>query len=143
METTSKTVVTVESSIQATVEKVWEYWTKPEHITMWCNASEDWHSPRAENDLRVGGKFMTRMEARDGSMGFDFDGVYDAVRVHESIEYTLGDNRKVRITFKPQGDRTYVTEVFEAEDTNPVEMQQTGWQNIMNNFKKYVEEDSN
>lgn len=139
METQEKTVITVESTINAPVEKVWEYWTKPGHITQWNNASDEWHSPRAENDLRTGGSFVFRMEARDGSMGFDFSGVYDAVKENEYLEYTLGDNRKVKITFSAQGDATYVTESFDAENTNPVELQRGGWQAILDNFKRYTE----
>ena len=88
--------------MHAPVEKVWEYWTEPDHITKWSNASDDWHTPYAENDLRVGGKFVSRMEAKDGSFGFDFGGVYDEVRANEFISYTLGDGRKVEITFIPQ-----------------------------------------
>src|SRR6476660_9703490 len=112
METQNKTVITVESTIGAPVEKVWEYWTRPQHITKWSNASDDWHTPRAENDLRPGGSFVSRMEAKDGSMGFDFGGVYDEVKLHEVISYTLGDGRKVKITFKGQGNETEVIETF-------------------------------
>lgn len=134
-----KTVVTVESIIHAPVEKVWETWTQPQHITQWCNASDDWQAPRAENDLREGGSFVTRMEAKDGSMGFDFGGVYDAVRTNEYIEYTMEDGRKVQITFHPKGNETKVVESFEAESQNPVELQKGGWQAILDNFKKYTE----
>jgi uncharacterized protein YndB with AHSA1/START domain len=140
MATQEKTIISVESSINAPVAKVWEYWTKPEHITQWCNASDDWHAPRAENDLRTGGSFTSRMEAKDGSMGFDFGGVYDEVRTNEYIEYTIGDGRKVKIVFSQLGDKTKVVENFEAESTNPVEMQKGGWQAILDNFKKYTEE---
>ncbi len=115
METQNKTIITVENSINAPVEKVWQYWTQPEHITKWNNASDDWHTPRAENDLRVGGSFVSRMEAKDGSVGFDFGGVYDQVRNNEYIEYTLGDGRKVKITFSGQGSTTEVVENFEAK----------------------------
>jgi len=139
METLEKIILTVESTINAPVEKIWEYWTKPEHITKWSNASDDWHTTRAENDLRVGGSFLSRMEAKDGSFGFDFGGVYDAVRTNEYIEYTLGDGRKVKITFTAEGNTTKVSESFEAENTNSVEMQQGGWQAILDNFKKYTE----
>ena len=139
METQNKTVLTVEATVNAPVEKVWEFWGKPEHITKWCAASDDWHTPHAENDLRTGGAFSSRMEAKDGSFGFDFGGVYDEVRDNEYIGYTLGDGRKVQITFTPQGDQTKVTESFEAENENPIEMQQGGWQAIMDNFKKYTE----
>lgn len=96
METNQPTKVTVQAVIQAPVEKVWRYWTEPDHITKWNQASEDWHAPRAENDLRVGGKFLTRMEAKDGSMGFDFGGVYDVVNRHEAIGYTMEDGRRRR-----------------------------------------------
>jgi uncharacterized protein YndB with AHSA1/START domain len=139
METQEKTVITVQTTVNAPVSKVWEYWTKPEHITQWCNASPDWHTPRAENDVRVGGNFTTRMEAKDGSMGFDFGGVYDAVRNNEYIEYTMGDGRKVKIIFSSEGNKTKVVESFEAESMNPVEMQRGGWQAIMDNFKNYTE----
>lgn len=139
MEAQNKTVITVENTINAPVEKVWSYWTKPEHITQWNNASDDWHTPHAENDLRTGGSFVSRMEAKDGSFGFDFAGVYDAVTTNEYIEYTLEDSRKVTITFTADGGKTKVTESFEAENTNPVELQKAGWQAILDNFKKYTE----
>ena len=139
METQDKTIITVENTINAPVEKVWQYWTNPEHITKWNNASDDWHTPRAENDLRVGGSFVSRMEAKDGSVGFDFGGMYDTVRNNEYIEYTLGDGRKVKVIFSGQGNTTKVVESFEAEDTNPIEMQKGGWQAILDNFKKYTE----
>ncbi|RTE09501.1 SRPBCC family protein [Paenibacillus whitsoniae] len=132
--------VTVEAVIQAPVEKVWRYWSEPEHITKWNQASETWHAPFSENDLRVGGKFLTRMEAKDGSMGFDFGGVYDAVKLHEQISYTLGDGRKVDISFVAQGNETKVVEIFDAESTHSIEMQQAGWQAILDNFKRYTEE---
>jgi uncharacterized protein YndB with AHSA1/START domain len=139
METQEKTMITVQNTIDAPVEKVWEFWTKPEHITQWCNASDDWHTPRAENDLRTGGNFVTRMEAKDGSMGFDFGGVYDDVRNNEYIEYTMSDGRKVKITFSAQGNKTKVVESFDPESTNSLEMQKGGWQAILDNFKKYTE----
>jgi uncharacterized protein YndB with AHSA1/START domain len=139
MQTTSAKKITIASSIQAPIEKVWQFWTAPEHITKWNNASDDWHSPFAENDLREGGKFLSRMEAKDGSFGFDFGGVYDRIQTHELIEYTLGDGRKVTIHFTGIGNETKLIETFEAEGTNPIEMQRVGWQNILDNFKKYVE----
>ncbi|HLK27463.1 MAG TPA: SRPBCC family protein [Puia sp.] len=135
----TKTKITVEAVVNAPVEKVWRYWTEPAHIIKWCNASDDWHAPRAENDVKAGGKFLTRMEAKDGSFGFDFGGVYDAVTKTEYIEYTMGDGRKVQIGFSSEGNSTNVVETFEAENQNPVEMQKAGWQAILNNFKKYVE----
>lgn len=140
MGASNPTKVTVEAVVQAPIEKVWSYWTEPTHITKWNQASEDWHAPRAENDLRAGGKFVTRMEAKDGSMGFDMGGVYDEVKTHELISYTMGDGRTVEITFTAQGSETKVVETFDAESTHPVEYQQAGWQAIMDNFKKYTEE---
>ena len=139
METSEKKVITIQTTVNAPVEKVWEYWSKPEHITKWSYASDDWHTPRAENDLRVGGKFVSRMEAKDGSMGFEFGGTYDVVNQNEYIEYTLGDGRKVQVNFSPEGNTTGIVESFQAEGTNPVEMQQAGWQAILDNFKKYTE----
>ncbi len=134
-----KTVITVENTINAPVEKVWKYWTKPEHIMQWNNASEEWYTPRAENDLHPGGKFLSRMEAKDGSFGFDFGGIYDGVTINEYIEYTLGDGRTVKINFTADGDKTKVTESFDAESMNPIDMQQKGWQAILDNFKAYTE----
>ena len=141
METTTNTPtkITVEATVNAPVEKVWKSWSEPQHIKNWCAASEDWHAPKAENDLRTGGTFSTRMEAKDGSFGFDFGGVYDNVKKNELIEYTMGDGRKVQVTFSPAGDQTKIVETFDAEATNSVEMQRGGWQAILDNFKKYTE----
>jgi uncharacterized protein YndB with AHSA1/START domain len=138
METMNKTI-TVETTVNAPVEKVWEFWSKPAHITKWNSASPDWHTPRAENDLRAGGSFSARMEAKDGSFGFDFGGIYDEVRENEYIEYTLGDGRKVSVTFIPELKGTKVVETFEMENTNSEELQRTGWQAIMDSFKRYTE----
>lgn len=139
MEAPSTTKITVETTVAAPLGKVWDTWTTPEHIQNWNSASDDWHTPYAENDVRTGGKFKSRMEAKDGSMGFDFSGVYDDVRQHQYIEYTMDDGRRVQITFSPVGDGTKVVETFEAESSNPVEMQRDGWQSILDNFKKYTE----
>jgi len=139
METKNATNITVEATVNAPVEKVWSYFTQPQHVKNWNNASDDWHTPRAENDLQVGGNFVYRMEAKDGSFGFDFGGTYDAVKENEYLEYTIGDGRKVKISFIPQGTSTKVVENFEAETTNSVELQRTGWQSILDNFKKYTE----
>lgn len=136
----NKQTITIKTKINAPIEKVWEFWTEPEHIKKWNNASDDWHTTAAENDLKVGGKFLSRMEAKDGSVGFDFYGIYDEVKLNHSIAYTLGDERKVRITFDSVEKKTEVTETFEAESENSVEMQEAGWQAILNNFKKYTEE---
>ena len=137
--TTGKTAITIETTIKAPVEKVWKYWTEPNHITRWCNASDDWQAPYAENDLRVDGKFKTTMAAKDGSASFDFEGVYTNVQQDKIIEYTISDGRKVKITFSSEGDQTKVVETFETENINPVEMQREGWQAILDNFKKYTE----
>ncbi len=135
----TKKTVTIETRCKAPVEKVWKAWTTPGDIIQWNNASEDWHTPGAENDLRVGGKFFSRMEAKDGSVGFDFWGIYDEVKPNELLEYTMGDGRKVKIIFTTSGDETKITETFETESEHPIEMQRTGWQAILDNFKKYVE----
>lgn len=135
--------VKISTTVQTPVDKLWEYWTQPRHITKWNYASEDWHCPYAENNLKEGGKFTYRMEAKDGSFGFDFGGIYDEVRWHEKIAYTLGDGRKVTTTFHDKGNATEVIVIFEAESSNPVEIQQQGWQAILNNFKKYAEQKNN
>lgn len=139
MSKTSTQTITIETTVNAPVAKVWQYWTEPAHITQWNCASNDWHSPRAENDVTTGGKFNIRMEAKDGSMGFDFGGTYDKVVVNELIAFTMGDGRKVSVGFIPEGQGTRIVESFEAETENSVEMQQSGWQSILNNFKKYTE----
>lgn len=138
METKEK-AITVESTVNASVEKVWKSWTDPQHITKWCQASDDWHAPKATNDLRKGGEFSTTMAAKDGSFSFDFGGVYDEVITHKLIEYTMSDGRHVKITFAPQGNQTKVVETFDPESQNPIEMQRGGWQAILDNFKKYTE----
>lgn len=135
--------ISVETTVQAPVGKVWEYWTEPIHMTKWNFASDDWHSPFAENDLREGGKFISRMEAKDGSFGFDFSGVYNEIKLLEVIAYTMEDGRTAKIAFSEQGNATKVIETFDAETTNSIELQQQGWQAILNNFKKYVEQSNN
>jgi uncharacterized protein YndB with AHSA1/START domain len=135
-----KEKITIKATVNVNVKKVWEYWTEPECIKRWNTASGDWHTTIAENDLRVGGKFLSRMEAKDGSFGFDFGGIYDEVELHKLISYTLGDERKVRIIFEENGNKTEITEIFEAESENSVELQKNGWQSILDNFKKYSEE---
>jgi uncharacterized protein YndB with AHSA1/START domain len=139
MATIEKTMITVEASIHAPVEKVWHLWTDPKHIVHWNNASVDWHTPKAENDVRVGGRFLSRMEAKDGSMGFDLTGEYSKVEQCKQLVYTMDDGRKVRVLFESTGNETTIKETFEAEHTFTIEMQQTGWQAILNNFKNYVE----
>ena len=139
MDSISKTQITVQTIINAPIELVWKKWTTPADIMNWCSASDDWHAPEAENDLKIGGKFMTRMEAKDGSYGFDFEGIYDSVIVHDSIEYSLEDGRKVKILFKDLGNFTEIIETFDLESINSTELQQAGWQSILDNFKKYAE----
>ena len=139
METLNKTAITISTTVNAPVEKVWNYWTAPEHITKWCQASDDWHAPFAENDLREGGKFVTTMAAKDGSFSFDFGGVYTKVEEHKTIEYTMGDGRKVSVQFTGNGNTTNIVETFDPEDTNSLEMQRSGWQAILDNFGKYTE----
>jgi len=131
--------ITVQTTIKAPIEKVWESWTKPEHITKWNQASDDWHTPHAENDLRIGGRFLFRMEAKDGTVGFDFRGVYDEVKNHEKIVYHTEDGRNVESTFTANGSETTITGTFVPENENPHEMQRGGWQAILDNFKKYTE----
>ena len=133
--------ITVEEVIHAETKKVWDYWTTPGHITKWNFAADDWQCPRAENDLRSGGKYFARMEAKDGSFGFDFEAIYDEVIDGEKITYTMGDGRQATTTFENLGSTTKVTTIFDAESTNSIEMQQEGWLAILNNFKKYVEGD--
>src|SRR5688500_10283003 len=139
METIERTAITVEATIKAPVEKVWKFWSEPQHITQWCSPSEDWHAPYSENDLRTDGKFKTTMAAKDGSFSFDFEGVYTKVQENKAIEYTINDGRKVQITFSGNGAETKVTETFDPENMNPLEMQRGGWQAILDNFKKYAE----
>lgn len=134
--------ITVTTIIHAPIEKVWSAWTTPADIMQWNSASEDWHTPHAENDLRVGGQFSSRMESKDGQYGFDFGGVYDVVDTHKRIAYTLGDERRVQVDFESDGDNTIVTETFDAESENTIELQRSGWQAILDNFKKHVENKS-
>jgi uncharacterized protein YndB with AHSA1/START domain len=135
-----KKTITVQAVINTPVEQVWKLYTEPEHVMKWNNASNDWHTPRAENDLKVGGKFLYRMEAKDGSSGFDFDGTFEQVIAKELIVYSISDGRKVEVTLtKDDNARTKMATTFEAENSNPIEMQRDGWQAILNNFKIYVE----
>jgi uncharacterized protein YndB with AHSA1/START domain len=139
MAVTNKTTITVHVTVNSPVEKAWKIWNAPEHITKWCTASPDWHTPRAENDLRVGGRLFSRMEAKDGSAGFDFVATYTNIVNHKTIAYTMEDGRNVKITFSTDGKTTMLVETFDAENENPIEMQREGWQAILNNFKTHVE----
>lgn len=132
-------LLTIKTTVNAPIEKVWDCWNLPEHIVNWNFASPDWHAPRAANDLRPGGKLQCRMEARDGSFGFDFEATYDAIELHRSIDYRIADGRKVQIRFETTPDGILITESFEAEGENSPELQQQGWQAILDNFRKYVE----
>jgi len=140
METTEKkTSITVETTVNASLEKAWKYFSEPKHVTQWCHASDDWHAPYAENDLRTGGKFKTTMAAKDGSTSFDFEGIYSNVQENKIIEYALEDGRKVKITFAKQGDKTVVSETFDPENINSIELQRGGWQAILDNYRKHTE----
>lgn len=131
--------ITVKILVQKDIDSAWEIWTNPEHIQKWNHATDEWNCPRATNDLQPGGKFSFRMEAKDGSMGFDFSGTYDAVDQLKKITFSLDDGRKTEIQFIKNGSSTEIVEIFDAEKSNPTEMQQQGWQSILNNFKKYAE----
>lgn len=139
MTTTQKTKITVQATINAPLEKVWNYFTKPKHIIRWNNASADWHTTKADVDLQPGGSFSSRMEAKDGSMGFDFGGVYQEVEKHSFYTYIMDDERQVKVSFQEVTDGVDVVEVFDAEMENSVDMQKDGWQAILDNFKTYTE----
>ena len=131
--------ITVEAIVAANPKTVWQAWTEPKHITKWNFASDDWQCPTASNDLRVGGKYAARMEAKDGSFGFEFEAIYEEVLDQKKITYTMGDGRKATTVFEDLNGKTKVSTVFDAEMQNSAEMQKSGWQAILNNFKKYVE----
>lgn len=133
------TRITVQATIAANTKKVWDYYTRPEHITKWNFASDDWQCPSATNDMRVGGKYSSRMEAKDGSWGFDFEAIYDEVVVNEKFAYTMTDGRQATIRFENHSNATNVIITFDAEHENSIDLQREGWQAILNNFKKYVE----
>jgi len=133
-------MITVQNTINASIDKVWEFWTQPEHIKNWSFASAEWHTPYAENDLREGGKFKSTMAAKDGSMSFDLGGEYTLVEKNKAIEYVLEDGRKVEITFTETPDGVEITQSFDPETQNSDEMQQGGWNAILDNFKSYVEQ---
>lgn len=131
--------ITVKSTVNQPASKVWTLWTRPEHIVKWNTPDETWHTTRAENDLKTGGSFLSRMEAKDGSFGFDFAGTYDEVVPHKRIAYTLTDGRKAEVDFRETGGATEIITVFDPEDINPVDMQRDGWQAILDSFKNYAE----
>ncbi len=135
----NRTIITVSCTVKSSIEKAWECLTLPEHLQKWNFASDDWHCPKASNDLRVGGKFTATMAAKDGSFSFDFEGTYSEVIPLQSIKYHIIDGREVSIHFEATSEGILITESFEAEKTHPAEMQQGGWQAILDNFKKYAE----
>lgn len=139
MSTNEKIIITVHTIINAPIQKVWKCFTTPEHILNWNAASDDWHTTAVRNDLQVGGGFSYRMEAKDGSFGFDFDGIYNEIQENKLITYSIADGRNVKISFNNLGNKTEVEELFEAESENPVELQRNGWQAILDNLKQYVE----
>ena len=134
-----KEKITIQTSVNAPIEKIWQYWNEPTHMTHWNFASNDWCCPKASVDLKVGGKFAARMESKDGTQGFDFEGVYTKIEDNKKIEYVIADSRTVAIEFIPQEIGYNIVETFEAETMNPIEMQRGGWQAILDNFKKYAE----
>ncbi|WP_373497374.1 SRPBCC family protein [Aquiflexum sp.] len=131
--------ITIHTTVSVNIQKAWEYYTQPEHITKWNFATDEWQCPYASNDLRVGGKYMARMEAKDGSFGFDFEGIYDEVIDSEKIIYTMSDGRQVTVSFESADSQTEVTVTFDAESTNDLEIQRQGWQAILENYKRYTE----
>ena len=135
----NKEKIIVQTSVNSNIKTVWNTWTDPKHIRKWNTASKDWHTTKAENNLTEGGRFTSRMEAKNGNMGFDFSGMYPQVASNKYIAYTLDDNRKVTIEFREEGDTVKIIETFEAEGQNSIDMQRDGWQEILNNFKKYTE----
>ena len=139
METINQKAITVQATINTSVENAWKQFNDPKAIIVWATGHPDWHTPSSENDLRVGGKFKTRMEAKDGSMGFDFEGTYTTVEENKLIEYTMADGRKVKVSFESAGNGVVVTETFDPENMNSEEMQRAGWQGILDNFKAYAE----
>ena len=132
--------ITIKTTVNAPVDIVWKIWTESIHLTKWSNASDDWYKPFSENDLRIGGIFLSKMETKNGSFGFDYSGIYDEVKLYEGISYTIGDGRKDNITFIGEENETKLIETFEPETTYSIELQQKGWQAILDNFKNYTEQ---
>jgi uncharacterized protein YndB with AHSA1/START domain len=130
--------ITISTNIAANKQKVWNYYTQPEHITKWNFADPSWHCPTATNDLTIGGKYLARMEAKDGSYGFDFDAIYTEINIGENFTYTFG-GRFATVVLTAKDQATTITVTFDPETTNPIEMQKEGWQAILNNFKNYTE----
>jgi len=133
------THITVDTLVTAPLNRVWLSWTKPEEIQRWNFATDDWRCPTVESDLKIGGHYKARMEAKDGSFGFDFAAVFEEIEPHQSITMVMDDGRRTHTTFVEMGNGTQVTTTFDAEMSNPIEMQRDGWQAILNNFKRHVE----
>jgi uncharacterized protein YndB with AHSA1/START domain len=133
------TKITIQAVVAADRQKVWDRYTQPEHITKWNFATDTWHCPAASNDMRIGGKYLARMEAKDGSFAFDFEAVYNEIVDGEKFTYTMPDNREIQVTFEQTDDKTRVTVTFDPENENPVDLQRSGWQSILDNFRKYAE----
>ena len=131
--------ITVETTVNAKLEKVWKAWNNPADIKQWNSAQDDWHTTRSAVDLREGGQFSARMEAKDGSAGFDFEGTYTRVVPNKTIEYRMADGREVKVEFIERGNSVVVKETFDAENENPHELQRQGWQAILDNFRHHVE----
>jgi uncharacterized protein YndB with AHSA1/START domain len=134
------TKITIQAVVAADRQKVWNCYTQPEHITKWNFATDTWHCPAASNDMRVGGKYLARMEAKDGSFAFDFEAVYNEIVDGEKFTYTMPDNREIQVSFEQTDDKTRVTVTFDPENVNPVDLQRDGWQSILDNFRRYAEE---
>ncbi len=139
---TERTRITVKTAVAVPVETAWKFWTEPKHIMRWNAASDDWHTPRATTDLREGGTFMSRMEAKDGSEGFDFAGTFTEVIPQQRLAYTMDDGRTVTVEFEDREGETSITETFDAEEENSVEMQRQGWQAILDSFKRCAEREA-
>jgi uncharacterized protein YndB with AHSA1/START domain len=134
-----QTKITVEATVNAPVEKVWQVWNNPGDIMKWNTPDPSWHTPRSENDLRLNGKFKNRMEAKDGSFGFDFEGTYDTVDLYKEIAYTMPDGRTATTLFADKEGKTMLVTTFDPETENEPEFQKQGWQAILNSFVTYVE----
>jgi uncharacterized protein YndB with AHSA1/START domain len=134
----NKTIITVETIVNAPISKTWKYYTEPEFITQWNFADPSWHCPSASNDMKIGGKYLARMEAKDGSFGFDFEAYYTEINEGKNFTYEFG-GRMCTVSFEELEDSTKVTVSFDPENENPIEMQQAGWQLILNNFKSFTE----
>jgi uncharacterized protein YndB with AHSA1/START domain len=133
------TKIRVEAAVNAPIAKVWEAWNTPGDIIQWSTPDPSWHTTSSENDLRAGGTFNNRMEAKDGSFGFDFSGTYDKVELHQEISYTLDDGRQATTLFNEINGCTYLATTFDPETQNDPEFQKQGWQAILDNFVTYVE----